>query len=333
MKKVTRSRKYLVGAFFLIALLFSFVPLTIADKAPVSVTTRISPDTFTLGDIATYTISVQHDPDIHPAAPELTPPKGLEFIEKGENSPQPINGQTVHEYWYKFRVDDTGTLTFPATPVLFNAPAPNEKGKTIQGTILTTESSLQVQSLLAIPGREKGIHDIKPLEEFPTPWTHYFWITLGGLALLVVCYLLWRKWKSRTSNAQTGQSVAPALTPEERAFKDIQTLKEKKLLQIGRIQDHYFEVSEIFRRYLESRYKFPAQEWTTEEITAHFKYFPDINDNLKLQARAILTETDRIKFATAERVEGQDELQSVISFVLEAKQKELASNTQAMNRS
>ena len=301
-----------------ILLLFFSTLFAGTGEAPVSVTTRITPNTFTLGDIATYTITVQHDADIHPAAPDIPPKKGLEFVSKGENPPRTINGQTVHEYWYKLRVDDIGKLALSAIPISFDAPDPKESGKTIQGTILAPKATLEVQSLLAIAGNPEGIHDIKPLEEIPPPWIHYLWTALGVLALLALFYFLWRKWKSR-SISQVRSAAVPALTPEQLAYKELEALRTKGWLQIGRIQDHFFELSEIFRRYLENRYQFPAREWTTEEITAHFKHFPKLSEDLKQQARTILTQTDRVKFAKAEQAEGRNEMQSVINFIKEAR--------------
>jgi|ETN07SMinimDraft_1059922.scaffolds.fasta_scaffold11375_3 hypothetical protein len=320
--------------FALFALLVCLTPFTIAGENlnPVSVTTRITPNTFTLGDIATFTITVQHDADIHPAAPDVMPPKGLEFVEKGESPSREINGQTIHEYWYKLRVDDIGKLTLPSTPVSFDAPDPKESGKTIQGTILAPEANLEVQSLLAIHGNPEGIRDIKPLEEIPPPWVHYFWMALGALALLGLLTFLWRRWKSRPVSRVSSAAI-PALTPEQLAYKELEALRTKGWLRIGRTQDHFFELSEIFRRYLENRYQFPAREWTTEEITAHFKHFPDLSENLKRQAQTILTQTDRVKFAKAEQTDGRDEMQSVTNFIKQAWPNQPVSASQVPNRS
>jgi hypothetical protein len=319
MKKIIILNKFLAGIFITLSLLVCPILFAIADESlnPVSVTTRITPNTFTLGDIATYTISVQHDPDIQPIAPNVIPPKGLEFINSGENPPKQLNGQTVHEYWYKVRVDETGKLTLPSIPVTFDAPDQKKPGNTIQGTILAPETSLEVQSLLKLQGGPEGIRDIKPLEEIPTPWMHYFWMALGILALLGLVYFIWRKWKSRPTTLSNAPAT-PTLTPEQIAYKELEALRIKGWLQLGRTQDHFFELSEVFRRYLENRYQFPAQEWTTEEITAHLKHSSILNDDLKYQARTILTQTDRIKFAKAEMVEGRDEMKSIISFIREA---------------
>jgi hypothetical protein len=320
MKTVTIVAKLSIEFFLLLAVLLCSNSLSIAEETsnPVSVSTRISPDTFTLGDVATYSIIIQHDSDIQPVAPDIETPKSLEFIEKGTNTPQSKTGQAVHEYWYKFRIDDTGKLTLPTVQVAFNAP--DQKGKNIEGAIQAPEVIFEVQSLLSIPGNPEGIHDIKSLEEYPLPWLNYFWMALAALACIILLYFLWCKWKSRPLSLHL-PPPAPTLTAEQLALKELETLKCKELLKIGRTQEHFFELSEIFRRYLENRYEFPAQEWTTEEITAYFKHFHSLSDNLKLKARSILTQTDRVKFAKAEQA--VDEMQSIVNFIQEAKPPEV----------
>jgi hypothetical protein len=316
MKTVTITSKFSIGSLLFFATLFCSNSFSIAEKFsnPVSVSTRVSPETFTLGDIVTYSIIVQHDPDIQPIAPDIEIPKSLEFIEKGTNTPKTKTGQAVHEYWYKFRIDDTGKLTLPTVQVAFNAP--DQKGKNIEGSIQAPEVIFEVQSLLSIPGNPEGIHDIKPLEEYPLPWLNYFWVALAVLAFINLLYFLWCKWKSCPLSLNL-PPPAPTLSAEQLALKELETLKSKEWLQVGRIQEHFFELSEVFRRYLENRYQFPAREWTTEEITEHFKYFPSLSDNLKLKARSILTQTDRVKFAKAEQA--VDEMSSIINFIEEAR--------------
>ena len=70
-----------------------------------------------------------------------------------------------------------------------------------------------------------------------------------------------------------------------------------------------------------------------KEITAHFEHFPKLSENLKLQARTILTQTDRVKFAKAEQAEGRDEMQSIINFIREAWPAKPVSVPQVPNRS
>ncbi len=317
MKTATFSKKFSIRFILLLSIIVCSNLSFIAEgnPNPVSVSTKITPDTFTIGDIATYEIIVQHDPDIEPSPPDIEPPKGLDLIEQGQEKPNKVNGQTISKYWYKLRVDDTGKLTIPSTQVNFIAPDRKQSGKQIQGTILAPEVGLEVQSLLDMPGNQDGIRDIKPLEEYPLPWLSYFWQALAVITFSGLLYYLWRRWKSRPMSLNI-PAPNPELTPEQQAFKELEVLKNKGWLKIGRTQDYFFELSEIFRRYLENRYRFPAQEWTTEEITAHFKHFTSLSESLKLKARSILKHTDRVKFAKAEHAE--DEMPSIINFIHEA---------------
>ncbi len=57
---------------------------------------------------------------------------------------------------------------------------------------------------------------------------------------------------------------------------------------------------------------------TTEEIISHFKDFSGLNEKQKLQAKNILTESDKVKFAKAEVETNYDPIEPVIHFIKEA---------------
>ena len=92
-------------------------------------------------------------------------------------------------------------------------------------------------------------------------------MALAVLFLLALGYWLWEKWQNKPTPKSNPDF---ALTAEEKAMQELNELQTRGWMKLGRIRDHFFELSEIFRRYLENRYDFPAQEWTTEEITSHF---------------------------------------------------------------
>ena len=308
------SSKY--ALLFLLAYLFQLINTTAAwtnAADPVSIKTQVDITQPTLGDILTYSIRVNHDSDIVIHTPEYVIPEGFEKVGNGKKIPRKVNNQTAQEFWLKLRVDKTGLLTIPAIPLGFDAP--DQNNKIVKGKIMTAEVNVDVQSLLQLEGKTSDIKDIKPIFYIKAPWVHYIWKALGVLCLLALAYFIWKNWQKKAD-----EKLEPLilLTAEQKALKELQELKSRELMKLGLIREHFFELSEIFRRYMENRYRFPAQEWTTEEIISHFKGLSDLNEKQKLQARTILTESDKVKFAKAEVEMNYDPIEPVIHFIKEA---------------
>ena len=308
------SSKY--ALLFLLAYLFQLINTTAAwtnAVDPVSIKTQVDITQPTLGDILIYSIRVNHDSDIVIHTPEYVIPEGFEKVGTGKKIPRKVNNQTAQEFWLKLRVDKTGLLTIPAIPLGFDAP--DQNNKIVKGKIMTAEVNVDVQSLLQLEGKTSDIKDIKPIFYIKAPWVHYIWKALGVLCLLALAYFIWKNWQKKADEKLEPLTL---LTAEQKALKELQELKSRELMKLGLIREHFFELSEIFRRYMENRYRFPAQEWTTEEIISHFKGLSDLNEKQKLQARTILTESDKVKFAKAEVEMNYDPIEPVIHFIKEA---------------
>ena len=308
------SSKY--ALLFLLAYLFQLINTTAAwtnAADPVSIKTQVDITQPTLGDILNYSIRVNHDSDIVIHTPEYVIPEGFEKVGTGKKIPRKVNNQTAQEFWLKLRVDKTGLLTIPAIPLGFDAP--DQNNKIVKGKIMTAEVNVDVQSLLQLEGKTSDIKDIKPIFYIKAPWVHYIWKALGVLCLLALAYFIWKNWQKKADEKLEPLTL---LTAEQKALKELQELKSRELMKLGLIREHFFELSEIFRRYMENRYRFPAQEWTTEEIISHFKGLSDLNEKQKLQARTILTESDKVKFAKAGVEMNYDPIEPVIHFIKEA---------------
>ncbi len=308
------SSKY--ALLFLLAYLFQLINTTAAwtnAADPVSIKTQVDITQPTLGDILIYSIRVNHDSDIVIHTPEYVIPEGFEKVGTGKKIPRKVNNQTAQEFWLKLRVDKTGLLTIPAIPLGFDAP--DQNNKIVKGKIMTAEVNVDVQSLLQLEGKTSDIKDIKPIFYIKAPWVHYIWKALGVLCLLALAYFIWKNWQKKADEKLEPLTL---LTAEQKALKELQELKSRELMKLGLIREHFFELSEIFRRYMENRYRFPAQEWTTEEIISHFKGLSDLNEKQKLQARTILTESDKVKFAKAGVEMNYDPIEPVIHFIKEA---------------
>ena len=282
------------------------------ESGPVNIEAQIDNLEPTLGDIVNYSIKVLHDPDIVLRVPEYKIPEGLEKIERGKLKPIKKKQQITQEFWLKLRVDKTGPITFPSTPIWFDTPDQNKK--IIPGKIMAPEINITVQSLLKLEGNNPSLRDIKPIIKIKTPWTYYLWRGVLILCVLALIYYIWNKWKIK-SDVKPEETLV--LSAEEQAIKELKILEKRDWMKSGRVRDHFFELSEIFRRYLENRYLFPAQEWTSEEIVYHFKSFSDLSDNQKIKVRSILYDSDKIKFAKVNMENCYDLIEPVTQFIKE----------------
>ena len=91
--------------FLLAFLVILFNTQTVWGRTPVAIDAKVDITQPTLGDIITYFITVNHDPDIVLHTPEYEIPEGFEKIENGKKEPLKVNTQTSQEFWLKLRVD------------------------------------------------------------------------------------------------------------------------------------------------------------------------------------------------------------------------------------
>ena len=145
------------------------------------------------------------------------------------------------------------------------------------------------------------------LNEVDKNWTPWFFWGLNLLLLMAFLYLLW---KYRSVKNKQPVKEAPALPTHKIALHELDTLKRKGLLDRGEAREHFFELSEIFRRYLGKRYNFPAPDWTTDEITEYFQKQDKFESVSYVEAIRILNKSDLIKFAKVKALPGADEIES-----------------------
>ncbi len=279
---------------------------------PISAETQINQRQVTIGDVVTYSIIVRHESGIHVLPPDPTAhfENGFEYIDRGTSEPRDVKGQQEETFWFKFRADAVGFYNLPKVPVEFTAPAPDDTSQQIPGILQAPEAVIEIRSVLFQDGEPKDIKDIKPIIGAGLDWQRYLkWIVLCLAALAAVAGFFW--WFKQTKKTSAPVSIpAPDLKPHEIALTELEQLMARKLIEEGHFREHYFELSEIFRRYLGSLLSIPALDWTTEEIGAYVSRYSDLNTDSKQAIFSLLPATDQIKFAKA-RVELQTALHHV----------------------
>ena len=301
----------------LVCLLFYYSTNGWADS-PITINAEIDKPIVTTGDIITYTITLTHESDVIPTTPDFDTISEFNIIERITIKPRETeNGLVKQKYSAKLRADKVGTYTIAPVRVPFKIKEKNTE-KYIPGEILSQKITIEVASVLRLQGEPTDIKDIKDIVEVDRNWVPWFFWGLNIILLTIVLYLLWKYRKTKHPNPT---KEAPVLSTHEIAFRELDTLKSKGLLERGNAREHFFELSEILRRYLGKRYLFPALDWTTEEITEHFKNQEKIELASRTEANRILKKSDLIKFAKAQALPGTDEIEPVRTFIESTREK------------
>ncbi|MEE8260702.1 MAG: hypothetical protein V3R14_06835 [Nitrospinaceae bacterium] len=269
--------------------------------SPISAETRVNQRQVTIGDVVTYSIVVRHDTGIHILPPDPTAhfEKGFEYVDQGASEPKEIKEQQEETFWFKFRADAVGFYNLPQIPIEFTAPSPGDASHPIPGTLQAPEAVIEVRSVLFQDGTPNDIKDIKPIIGAGFDWQRYLrWILSGLVALAVVAGFIWWFKQTKKTSAPVA-TLVPGLKPHEIALAELDRLLARKLLDSGQFQEHYFELSEIFRRYLGTLLSIPALDWTTEEIGEYVSSHSATNPDMRQTILALLPATDQVKFAKA----------------------------------
>ena len=299
------TTKYKATTSIIFFILFSSV-IAWADS-PITVNTKLDKPKATTGDIILYTITVTHDLDIKPSKPDFTVISQFDILETVTTKPLQIGNKSAQEYSVKLRADKVGIYTIPPIPVSFDVIKKNQS-KPISGKITAPKITIEIVSILRDQGEPTDIIDINELLEVDKDWVPIiFW----GLNLILLIIVLYAAWKYRGVKQNKSNVRNLDIPIHEIALNELDALKLKDFLNNGDSRKHFFEMSEIFRRYLGKRYKFPAPDWTTEEITTYFQKENELEQIQRDEIIRILDKSDLIKFAKIQVKADADEIESV----------------------
>jgi len=259
-------------------------------REPVELSASVDKAVGNPGDIITLTLSADYQPDVSLELPEVADKfKDFRIVNSGVSQPTKKGDRLVAERWYKLQADLSGSYVIEPIEIGYRLAGGEQK------TAKTPKIFLEVESLLAKQGEAKDIRDIKP--PMPTPPSYRLFVMIlailaGIIALLVLGRMIIERLKNRS---ETGKLIPkPA---HEEAFEALERLLKKRLIEKGHAREFCFEISEIFRRYIQGRFGIPAIDLTTEEILPRVESDGIIADTMKPVAREFLTDTDMVKFA------------------------------------
>ena len=259
------------------------------SRPPVELRADVDRAVASPGEPVTFRITLDSDPRISVSLPdEGSRIQGFRIVDMGREDPKKVEGRIKSERWYRLEADLAGSYVLPALKIPYTDPDGKE--------VFAETKPIFVEVKLPETPEPKGvqatdIRDLKPLAEIQRP-IPVAWILCSAGSLAVALglagWLLYRRKRRRTSNVPPSAEVL--------ARRELENLEASGLLEEERPREYVFGLSLIFRRYLERKLAVPAAEQTTEEILASLRGTEILDERLKRSARALLEDTDPVKY-------------------------------------
>ncbi|MCD6460003.1 hypothetical protein J7L67_04975 [bacterium] len=261
---------------------------TFKGKKPlITVNTYVDKSKITVGDKLKYTIEVTADKNI-----DLELPGFAEFLggfaitDYNKAEPKKSGSNIVYKLEYTLDVYLPETYAIPPARITYTLGKGNDKKQIFTAPIfVTVESVLQDE--------DNQLRDIKPVE---TPEVNInkktMAIIIGCSALLIAIIIIAVIIFKRRKNY-----VAPPIPAHIIAFKALEEIKAKGLVEAGEIKEYYFLISNVLRHYIENRFDLMAPEWTTEEFLQELSKTTAIETKYQSILEDFLTHCDIVKFA------------------------------------
>ena len=256
-------------------------------NAPVTVKASVDRNQVTIGDPIRYTVEVAAASDTEILIPVYSGKLGDFMVSDfGELPTRQENGRTITSRWYILSIFETGDHLIPAPKLQYRTPG--EGLRDAEGN----EVLVGVTSLLAQEKNPADIRDIKPPEEVPFDWRP---IAVGGAAIVIVALL--GAGLFYFLNRPRRQRGLPPQPPHEAALAALNRLRARRLIDEGKFEEYYVQLSAIVRRYLEDRFHLRAPEMTTEEFLSAVASDGRLIPPHRRLLAEFLSQADLVKFA------------------------------------
>ncbi len=138
------------------------------------------------------------------------------------------------------------------------------------------------------------IADIKPIHKLPGRIPVWLWmIPAVALSAFLIGLITSKLWKHRDTIVPS----TPPIPPHLLAFRSLEGLKNKGLLEKDECNPFYTELSMILRTYLEGRFQLNAPDETTEEIVEEMSRSIELNGTQRNILQDFMRQADEVKFA------------------------------------
>lgn len=262
---------------------------SMAAAAP-EVDFSVDPAEITVGDIfratVTITLPAQTQLDGPPDDADLGDAEVRSATRSTEELPDGARRVSVI---YEATIWEVGESVLRAPPATWRAPDGTA------GELERPERTVTVHSVL--PPQPEDILPLREPHEMPLRAQHYALAALPLLLLagLIALAVIW--YRRRSSEPASAETVAAPLGPAEEALAALDALEQRDLVGHDLLKEHYVEISQILRRYIERRWRLTALEETTGMLEQSMRASGRVRAEVAEQISGVLRRADLAKFA------------------------------------
>lgn len=158
---------------------------------------------------------------------------------------------------------------------------------------------------------------VPPIDQ-PVSMKEVFPWILGVLVLALLGLIVWYVIKHRKPRVdENGEPVkGPVTPPYDKAIGDLESLKQQKLWQVGKVKEYYSGLSDIAREYIEGQFNVNAVEMTTDDILRDVREL-NFDSEVYGKLKDTMELSDLVKFAkyTTSPLENDNAMNDMTDFV------------------
>lgn len=277
----------MVKTFLRLLLILLFSSSLFAQQ--ISVKAKTDSSDYLIGDHINFTLTISHSDEVGIVTPFFRDSLSrFEIIKELPVEKEKTNDKNLLSYKYVLSYFDSAEVTIPPIKIFYRT-----KYDTTLQSVQSDSIQLRIHKLSVKV--EEDIKDVKPPIRIPFDWlTLLIWI-LVAVAILVIAFLLYKKYFSKKPAEEI---VKPKiiLPPYEEALMKLDQLEREQLWQKGFVKEYHSRITEIIREYFEKRFNLPALELSTSEQLEYLKMIPEAKEILSL-TESFLSNADLVKFA------------------------------------
>ena len=207
---------------------------------------------------------------------------------------------------------DTGYVQIPSVGLTYAQSAES------QLRMKAFTDPLQVYATTIAVDTTQAFKPIVPPIEQPVSMKEVFPWILGVLLLALAGLVIWYFVKHRKQKLdENGEPVkGPVIPPYTKAIGDLESLKQQKLWQVGKVKEYYSSLTDIAREYIEGQFQVNAVEMTTDDILREVQEL-DFDPKLYGKLKGTMELADFVKFAkyNASPLENDNAMSDMTDFV------------------